>query len=150
MGGMIKVKFILAMLIALSSVGNALACDDAQNRPGETTDITFSKNSSAVDGKNMMALANWAIDTRSKYFKFESSSIVGFADAREDSPKSLADERASNVAHALDLFGIQSSNTSVIGRVYKPMIPGSKYEPSGNRAEVTLVPGCPNNCCDGQ
>jgi hypothetical protein len=98
----------------------------------------------------MLALANWSVDLRQKYPLLESSSIVGFADGKERNSLSLAKDRANNVSRVLNSFGIQASSASVIGRVYKPMLPSSKYEPTGSRAEVTFVPGCSNNCCDGQ
>ncbi|WP_133666244.1 hypothetical protein [Paraburkholderia sp. BL10I2N1] len=142
-------QFVIVGILLLS-VGRVLACDGPENRPGETIDVTFAQNSSAIDGTNMLALANWLIDLRLKYPILESSSVVGLADAKESNPKMLAEARAANVSRSLDFFGIHASRVSVIGRVYKPMLPGSAYEPIGTRAEVTLVPGCPNNCCDGQ
>jgi len=147
--GEIKVKGIVVASILLLSISRAFACSGSQNQPGQTIDIEFTKNSSFIDGKNMLALANWSVDLRIKYQLLESSSIVGFADEKEKNSLVLAKDRANNVSRLLDSFGIHASSASIIGKIYKPMLPNSKYEPTGTRAEVTLVPGCPNKCCDG-
>lgn len=142
-------QFVIAWMLLLS-IGQVFACDGPQNQRGETIDVTFAQNSSAIDGTNLLALANWVTDVRLKYPILESASIVGFADAKEGNPRILAEQRATSVIQSLDFFRIHASSVSAIGRVYKPMLPGSTYEPTGTRAEVTLVPGCPNNCCDGK
>ncbi|MDR3096949.1 MAG: hypothetical protein LBV73_07730 [Paraburkholderia sp.] len=112
--------------------------------------IFSKKNESSIDGTNMLAIANWLIDMKLKYLILESASIVGFADAKETNPKLLAEARANNVRRSLDFFSVRVASASTLGRVYKPMLPGSPSEPAGNRAEFTLVPGCPDNCCTGK
>lgn len=141
-------RIAIAAMFALS-VGRAEACAGPENQPGQTMDVNFARNSSVIDGANLLALANWAVDLRLKYPFLESASIVGLADANEGNRQDLAEARAANVSRSLDSFGVHASSISVIGRVYKPLLSGSKHEPSGTRAEVSLVPGCPNNCCDG-
>jgi hypothetical protein len=142
-------QFAIACVLLLFT-GTSFACTGAENQPGQTIDVNFSKNSSVIDGANMLALANWTVDFQLKYPILESVSIVGLAAPEESNPKALAEKRANNVHRALDLFGVRAPSASVIGRVYKSMLPASKYEPTGTHAEVTLVPGCPNKCCTGQ
>ena len=42
----------------------------------------------------------------------------------------------------LNRLGVRSATISVIAHVYKPMMPDDKYEPTGTRAGVTLIPAC--------
>jgi len=142
-------RIVVASLLLLS-VARAFACSGPQNQPGQTIDVNFAENSSSIDGESILSLVNWSVDLRLKHPILESSSIVGFAAEKEKNSLALANDRANNVNHLLDSFGIHATSASVIGKVYTPMLPGSTYEPTGTRAEVTLVPGCPNDCCDGQ
>ncbi|WP_198361559.1 hypothetical protein [Burkholderia ubonensis] len=139
----------VAIVLALSVV-RVFACVGAENQPGETTDVTFEHNVSTPSNASVLKLANWVIDLRAKYPTFEAVAVIGLAEIGERNPEELATARAAQVQNSLQLLSAHASKVSVSAHVYKPMLPGSKYEPSGARVEVTLIPGCPNNCCDAK
>lgn len=72
----------------------------------------------------------------------EGISVVGLADAREQYPQRIAEDRARNAKDVLDTLGVRSATASVVAHVYKPATEANKYEPTGTRAEVTLIPAC--------
>ncbi|CAM2172033.1 OmpA-like domain-containing protein [Paraburkholderia sacchari] len=141
----IELKRIVLLTFFLLSISRAFACSGQTSQPGPTRDINFDFNSSAMSNSEVFSLANWIVDTGSALTTFEGVSVVGLADARERNPQRIAEERAKNVKHALDMLGVRSATAGVIAHVYKPAMPNSKYEPTGTRAEVTLIPACPNN-----
>lgn len=95
-----------------------------------------------INNAEVLSLADWIVDTRSRISALEGVSIIGLADKREHDPESIAEDRARNVRQVLDMLGVRSATISVIAHVYKPMMPDDKYEPTGTRAEVTLIPAC--------
>jgi hypothetical protein len=123
-------------------MSSALACPSSKKQRGQTKDINFSLNSSAINNVEILSLANWIVDTRSQTSALEGVAIIGLADKREHSPRSVATDRAEHVKQALTMFGVRSATIVVIARVYEPMMPNDKYEPTGTRVEVTLIPAC--------
>ncbi|WP_322060334.1 hypothetical protein [Paraburkholderia sp. J63] len=133
----------IALLISLAlAVSRAFACAGSPEIPGQTKDVNFSFNSSEISNAEILSLANWIVDTHSKRSGLEGVSIVGLADSREHNPQLVAEDRARNVKQTLDVIGVRSATVGLIAHVYKPTMPNDKYEPTGTRVEVTLIPGC--------
>jgi outer membrane protein OmpA-like peptidoglycan-associated protein len=138
----IKLKRIALSMLSALAMSSAFACSSPASQLGQTKDINFDFNSSEINNSEILSLANWIVDTRSKRSTLEGVSIVGLADKREHDPQGTAEDRAKNVKQTLDVLGVGSTTMGVIAHVYKPTIPNDKYEPTGTRAEVTLIPVC--------
>lgn len=133
-------------ILALFCV-SALACEGPQNLPGQYIDVSFDRASSVLSNAQILKLANWSLDIRSRFNIVESLSVIGLAERSEQNPPQLAKDRAEAVSRSLAQLGIQSTKEDVSGQVYKPRDPPSAYDEGGRRVEVSLGPGCPNNCC---
>ncbi|WP_321842712.1 OmpA family protein [Paraburkholderia bannensis] len=138
----IELKNLISLSLPFLFLSHALACT---GQPGQTRDINFEFNSSALSNSEILSLANWIVDTGATRSTLEGISVIGLADTRERNPQRIAEERAKNAKDALLVLGVRSATTEVAAHVYKPAKPGSKYEPTGTRAEVTLIPACLNN-----
>ncbi|WP_147329463.1 hypothetical protein [Paraburkholderia sp. DHOC27] len=132
---------VLTVVVALT-ISRAFACSGPESQRGQTRDINFDFNSSTISNTEVLALANWIVDSRINLSALEGTSIVGLADMREHDPQRIAQRRAETVKQALDMLQVRSATTEVVAHVYQPMMPDSKYEPTGTRVEVTLIPAC--------
>lgn len=135
-------KRIIFLTFFALTISKGFACPESSNRPGPTRDINFDFNSSAISNSEILSLANWIVDTRETLSTLEGVSIIGLADEHERNPERMAEDRAKNVKQALNVLGVRSGTTGVIAHIYKPTRPSDKYEPTGTRAEITLIPGC--------
>lgn len=142
-----KINLIALVLIAFAS--GAQACSSSQNLPGENIDVMFSRDGSTISGSETLKLANWAVDINSKYEIQDFVHIRGLAEASENQSQQLSAKRAEAVRQMLAQFGLKKAPFEVVSRIYHPLKPSDAGE-NGKRVEITLSPGCPNHCCDGQ
>jgi hypothetical protein len=127
---------------------NVQACNTSQNRPGQNIDVYFEKNSAQVSTDQVLRLANWAIDMRSRYPIQDVLSIGGLAEASEKEPTKLAMRRADTAKAMLIQFGFTQVPYDVRAGVCRPLEHFIEPPEKIRRAEIELSPSCPNNCCD--
>ncbi|QGZ62211.1 OmpA family protein [Paraburkholderia acidisoli] len=135
-----RIVLFLSLALALPC---AFACAGSPPIPGVTRDINFAFNSSEMSNAEILSLANWIVDTHSKRSVLEGVSITGLADKREHNPQLIAEERANIVKRTLDVLGVRAAKFEVVGHLYRAAVPNDKFEPTGTRAELTLIPECP-------
>ncbi|MCC8396200.1 hypothetical protein LJ656_26785 [Paraburkholderia sp. MMS20-SJTR3] len=139
-------KSLLLALCLLSF--NAPACETSQNLPGQNIDVYFERNSARLPGAQILKLADWVIEMRKFPIK-EVMSVGGVAEQSERKPFILASQRADAVRAMLMQFGLTGIPYGVRSGIYKQS-PYLREPPEKvRRVEIMLVPGCPNNCCDG-
>lgn len=138
----IELKRSALSVLFVFAIPRAFACADSASGQGQTGDINFDFDSSSIRNAEILSLANWIVDTRTRNRVLEGVSIVGLADKREHDPQRLAEGRANEARQTLEAFGVRAATTGVTAHVYKPTMPEDKYEPTGTRAEVTLIPAC--------
>jgi hypothetical protein len=129
---------------------NAHACNTYQNLPGENIDLYFERNSAQVSTDQVLRLANWAIDMRSRHPIQEVLSVGGLAEASENEPRKLAMRRADAAKAMLTQFGFTQVPYDMHAGVYTPLEHWIEPPEKIRRAEIELSPGCPDNCCDGK
>ncbi|MEI7293628.1 hypothetical protein WCQ02_15910 [Paraburkholderia tropica] len=135
-------KRVILLLSFALSMPCALACEGSSPIPGVTRDINFGFNSSEISNAEILSLANWVVDTHSKRSVLKGVSITGLADKREHNAQHIAEARANVVKKTLDVLGVQAAQYEVTAHLYRPALPNDKFEPSGTRAELTLIPEC--------
>lgn len=133
-----NLKRVGLLILCTIFASSALAC----TRPGQTRDINFDFNSSEISNAEVLAVANWIADSHSNTSTLEGLSILGLADRREHTPERMAEDRAEKAKQILEALGVRAEKTEVVARTYKPTMPNSKFEPTGTRVEVTLIPAC--------
>lgn len=143
-----NIKYGIVALGLLSI--NVQACNTSQNLPGQNIDLYFEKNSAQVSTDQVLRLANWAIDMRSRYPIQDVLSIGGLAEASEKEPTKLAMRRANMAKAMLIQFGFTHVPYDMRAGVYRPLKHLIEAPEKIRRTEIELSPGCPNNCCDGK
>ncbi|MGV2290817.1 hypothetical protein AAHK20_19030 [Trinickia sp. YCB016] len=118
----------------------AFACS-----PVHSLDVSFDRDSANVPGKEIVKLANWAIDLQIKYPNLERTAVGGLAESDENEPNSLAVQRAENVKRLLTSFGLGRAPIDVDAKLYKPSHLEGIPE-NGRRVEIDFLPGCPHEC----
>ncbi|MGS0897427.1 hypothetical protein ACVBGC_33670 [Burkholderia stagnalis] len=132
-------------MIFLLVAENAYACGGSENLPGQNFDLVFEKNSAAVSAEQAAKLGGWVSNMLSRFPIREGVAVSGVAEPAETDPEGLSAGRA-EAAHRLLLhFGLKQDRYAIHGYVYKRL--STQDSENAKRAEITLLPGCPDNCC---
>lgn len=130
----------IAILLAVATPA-AIACS-----PGKSIDVFFERNSSRVSAEQVSRLANWTAMLRERYPNRQSISMGANAEQGEQEPRSLAMERARNVARILDeslRFSAPTVTLPMKGHVYPA---GALGREDVKRVEIDFLPACPHEC----
>lgn len=129
----------------LFGAGNSYACDGSQNLPGQNFDLMFERNSATVSEAQAKKLGVWVSKMLSQFPIREGVAVSGVAESAEIDPEELSARRAESARRLLVRFGLKQERYAVQGYVYKRM--SIQDDENAKRAEITLLPGCPDNCC---
>ena len=120
--------------------------------PIKVVGIYFENNSSGVSAQQVLRMAQWIIDLKKRYHRYEMIYLDGTAEPGEASPKILGLERARNVKHVLvENFGFDAEKIHLpaSGYVAAPVSENIKRYENGKgvrAVDIGLLPGCPHEC----
>ncbi|MGR3908098.1 OmpA family protein [Burkholderia sp. SR8] len=105
----------------------------------------FERNSATVSEAQAKKLGVWVSKMLSQFPIREGVAVSGVAESAEIDPEELSARRAESARRLLVRFGLKQERYAVQGYVYKRM--SIQDDENAKRAEITLLPGCPDNCC---
>lgn len=132
-------------VIFLFVATNSYACDGSENLPGQNFDLMFESNSVSVSAEQAEKLRGWVSDMLSRFPIREGVAVSGVAESTETDPEELSARRAEAAHRLLRYFGLTQERYAIHSYVYKRM--SIRDSENAKRAEITLLPGCPGNCC---
>ncbi|WP_423393686.1 hypothetical protein [Burkholderia sp. LMG 21824] len=139
LSGLISGAFLLFV------AGPSYACDGVESLPGQNFDLMFGQNSAAVSVEQVKRLESWVSKMLSQFPIREGVAVSGVAESAEIEPDELSVRRAESAQRLLVHFGLKQERYAVHGYVYQRM--SIQDNENAKRAEITLLPGCPNHCC---
>ncbi|OXI85121.1 hypothetical protein CFB40_29535 [Burkholderia sp. AU31652] len=127
---------------------NSYACVGSENLPGQNFDLMFEQNSATVSEEQAKKLEDWVSKMLSQFPIREGVAVSGVAEPVETGPEELSARRAESARQLLVHLGLKQERYAVHSYVYKRM--SVQDDENAKRAEITLLPGCPDNCCVNQ
>lgn len=105
----------------------------------------FEQNSATVSEEQAKKLEGWVSKMLSHFPIREGVAVSGVAEPTEADPEGLSARRAESARQMLVHFGLKRERYAVHSYVYKRL--SIQDNENAKRAEITLLPGCPDNCC---
>lgn len=124
---------------------NSYACDGSGNLPGQNFDLMFEQNAATVSEEQAMKLEDWVSKMLLQFPIREGVGVSGVAEPVETDPEELSARRAESARQLLVHLGLNKERYAVHSYVYERM--SVQDDENAKRAEITLLPGCPDNCC---